>query len=115
MTLENISRKLNCVEYYKNTGYSRIPVEHVTATDLMSEVLIAEEEHMLLITALNTEQTLRTAHIVDAAGVLLVNSKKPQPAMVRLAEEFDLALISTVFSTFESCVGVHSMKNKENE
>ena len=51
-------------------------IKHIVASDLMSEVLVAEEENLLLITALNTEQTIRTAHIVDALGILLVNGKK---------------------------------------
>ncbi|HAK45550.1 MAG TPA: hypothetical protein DCO79_06480 [Spirochaeta sp.] len=113
--IEDITGALSCTEYNKNTNFCTEPVKHVAASDLMSEVLVAEEENLMLITALNTEQTIRTAHIVDALGILLVNGKTPQPGMVRLAEEFDIALISTKKSMFESCAAVHSMLNGEND
>jgi hypothetical protein len=77
------------------------PIEHIAATDLMSEALVAEEENLFLITALNTEQTIRTAHIVDVIGVHVVNGKTPQPGMIKLAEEFGFSLLSTKQSMFE--------------
>ncbi|MDC7226562.1 MAG: hypothetical protein PQJ61_07335 [Spirochaetales bacterium] len=108
-TIKTISGELSCTEHIINRSFAIAGIEHIAASDLMSEVLVAEEENMLVITALNTEQTIRTAHIVDALGVLLVNGKKPQPGMIRLAEEFDLALLSTKESMFESCAAVHSL------
>ncbi|MBI9108623.1 MAG: hypothetical protein JEZ04_17900 [Spirochaetales bacterium] len=111
MTLNDISAILSCIQHNKNTIFETEAVEHIVASDLMSEVLIAEEENLLLITALNTEQTLRTAHIVDALGVVLVNGKRPQPGMIRLAKEFDLALFTTKSSMFKSCAAVHSLMN----
>ena len=77
MTLEDISGRLSCTEYTQNNAFSSGKISHIVASDLMSEVLVAEEENLLLITTLNTEQTIRTAHIVDASGVLLVCGKNP--------------------------------------
>ena len=114
MTLKDISGRLSCIQYNENIAFAAGEVEHIVASDLMSEVLVAEEENLLLITALNTEQTLRTAHIVDALGVLLVNGKKPQPGMIKLAKEFDLVLFSTESSMFNSCASVKSMMDGEN-
>ncbi len=115
LTLKDISKALSCAEYMQSTAFSDGRIEHVVASDLMSEVLIAEEENLLLITALNTEQTIRTAHIVDALGILLVNGKKPQPGMIKLAEEFDLALISTESGMFNSCAAVHKLITQDND
>ena len=115
MTLEEISARLSCTEYTKNSSFSSETMEHVAASDLMSEILVAEEENLLLITALNTEQTIRTAHIVDALGILLVNGKKPQPGMIKLAEEFNLALISTKSGMFNACAGVHKLITQDND
>ena len=115
ITLKDIAGAVACTDYHKNKLFDSEPVEHVVATDLMSEVLVAEEENLLLITALNTEQTIRTANIVDAAGILLVNGKKPLPGMIKLAEEFDLSLVSTSHTMFESCAVVHSILNGEDD
>ena len=114
MTLDIISAKLDCRCFTEGDSHS-IKIEHIAASDLMSEVLVAEEENLLLITALNTEQTIRTAHIVDAAGILLVNGKNPQPGMIKLAEDFGLTLLSTANSMFESCASVHSLLNGEDD
>lgn len=114
MTLNDISGRLSCTEFNKNSSYSSGRIEHFAAGDLMSEVLVAEEENLLLITALNTEQTIRTAHIVDALGILLVGGKNPQPGMIKLAAEFDLALVATKLPMFKSCALVHGMLNEDN-
>ena len=112
MTLEEVSGKLECITYNQSSNFSNTGIDHIVASDLMSEVLVAEEEGLLLITALNTEQTLRTAHIVDAVGILLVNGKKPQPGMVRLADEFDITLISTRTSMFRACAALGRMRDE---
>lgn len=114
MTVNDISDRLSCIKYNENESFGTKEVEHIVASDLMSEVLVAEEENLLLITALNTEQTIRTAHIVDALGVMLVNGKVPQPGMIKLAEQFDLALLSTKSTMFNSCAAVHSMMNGDD-
>lgn len=114
MTLNDITDRLSCTKYNENAPFHSEPIEHIVASDLMSEVLVAEEENLLLITALNTEQTLRTAHIVDALGVMLVNGKKPHPGMIKLAKEFDLTLVSTNSSMFNSCSAVDRLMNEDN-
>ena len=109
MTIKDIAGKLEASIHYKSSCLDSCEIEHIAASDLMSEVLVAEEENLLLITALNTEQTLRTAHIVDAVGVLLVNGKIPQPGMIKLAEEFDLSLLTTDDSMFQTCAEISRM------
>ena len=115
MTPRKISQQLSCRIFNENTGFDTAVIEHITATDLMSEALVEEEENMLLITALNTEQTIRTANIIDAVGVLLVNNKTPQPGMVRLAVEFDLALMSTGDSMFRTCIRAGQILNSPDD
>ncbi len=115
ITIEHIAGALSCSEFNTSSNYSTSSVEHVAASDLMSEVLVAEEENLLLITALNTEQTIRTANIVDALGILLINGKKPQPGMIKLAKEFDITLLSTELTMYKSCFLVHSLLNGDHD
>lgn len=79
---------------------------HVIASDLMSDVLVVDQDNLLMVTSLSSEQTVRTADIVGARGVLLVNDKTPQAAMKRLAEDEGLTVLSTPLSMFEACVAL---------
>jgi len=82
------------------------PIDHVVASDLMSDVLVADFDDFILVTSLASEQTIRTADIVGARGVLLVNDKVPLAPMKVLAEQHDLTFLSTPLSMFEACVAL---------
>lgn len=71
------------------------------SSDLMSDVLTLEEEHMLLITGLANPQLIRTAEMADIEVVLLARNKKATPEMIELAEEVGLVLIESPFSIFK--------------
>lgn len=112
MRFPEISSCLECAEYHRGEEFERAEVENVTAGDLMSEVLVFDKENLLLVTSLNSEQVLRTANVVDALGVVLVNGKKPNPTMIKLAEELGIALLSTPKSLFDTCVSLHYLINE---
>ncbi len=103
MTFQKIAENLNCRVIVKTEGFESAHIEHIVAGDLMSEVLVAEEEKLLLVSSLSSDQVVRTAHIVDALGVLLVNNKTPQASTVKLAESFSLNIISVDLPMFEAC------------
>ncbi|ADN02320.1 hypothetical protein [Spirochaeta thermophila] len=84
--------------------------EEVVASDLMSDVLTHDGEGFLLITALASEQTIRTAHIVGAPAVILVCGKSVQPRMKALADEYGICLVSTPLPTFETCALIARIK-----
>ncbi len=114
MLFSEICNSLDCRVYYKAPQFEDVTVQNITAGDLMSEVLVFDHEHALLVTALNSEQVLRTAAMVDALGVLLVNSKVPGEKMISLAEDLDISLMSTSLSMFDSCVALHQLMNKND-
>lgn len=111
MRFSEISRCLECKEYYKGSAWETTEVQSVTAGDLMSEVLVFEKDNLLLVTALNSEQTLRTASMVDALGVVLVNGKSPNEKMIALARELSLSLLSTPNSMFDTCVALSDLSS----
>lgn len=78
----------------------------------MSEVLVAEEEDLILISSLSSDQVVRTAHVVDAMGIILVNDKTPQDSTLKLAAEFDITVISTPQAMFECCCSVSKIKKE---
>lgn len=106
MTLKELTEILDYRVIVETGGYSERSIEHIVAGDLMSEVLVAEEEDILLITALTSDQVVRTANVVDAVGIILVNGKSPQESATKLAEEFGIPIVSTGEAMFECCCSV---------
>lgn len=109
MKFQDIAEALNCTVYNRGNNYSSVEIEHIVAGDMMSDVLVVDRERVLLLTSLATDQVVHTADIVEASGILLVNDKKPFPGMRRLAEDFDITLLSTPLTMFESCVELHKI------
>ena len=79
-------------------------VRKIIAADLMSDVLMMDAEHPLLVTSLATDQSLRTAHVIGAAGVLIVNGKALPSSMPALAGELDLTLARTQLTKYDAIV-----------
>ncbi len=79
-------------------------VEYGFETALLSDVLAHAKPHTtLVITEISNPQVVRTAEMVDAAGVLFVKNKVPDGSTVRLAEETGIPLIVTRLGMFEAC------------
>lgn len=88
-------------------------VKHVTASDLMSDVLLLDEDGILLLTSLSGDQVLRTAQIVGAVGVVVVNNKPLPSSMITVAESLRMTLGTLPDSKYEACIKVHKALNKE--
>lgn len=83
--------------------YLNREVKNVVASDLMSDVLTINSDHLLLLTGLSNIQTIRTAEISDIQCVVLVRNKKASPEIIDLAEENGIVLIECEHSTYKSC------------
>ncbi len=71
--------------------------------DLMSDVLIFTHANTLLVTGVTNPQVVRTADMADIRAIVFVRGKRPQPETVALAEEKDIALLSSQYTMFEVC------------
>jgi len=89
---------------YGVEGYEALPIHHIVACDLMSDVLVVDESHMLLVTSLVARQSLKTAHLVGASGMVVVNDKGLPDDLVTLARDLELTLIRTPYAKFDCCV-----------
>ncbi len=83
-----------------------VDVENVIASDLMSDVLMLDIEHPLLLTSLVSDQSLRTANVVSAAAVLIANGKTPPPDMAELAKELGMPLARTALTKFDASIAL---------
>ena len=112
MTFGQISDALECEVIHKGNNFDTANIVNVSAGDMMSEVLVSDEENRILVTALTTDQVIRTADIVEAIGIILINGKQPQNSMRNLAVESDMTLLSTSLSMFEVCIVLGNLLGK---
>lgn len=84
-------------------GDPQIEFRDVVVSDLMSDVLVVENEEFLLVSSLTSDQVVRTAHIVDAVALVISNGKRPQASMVALAQQQGVPVIGSDLATFDVC------------
>ena len=72
------------------------------ASDLMSDVLTLESEHLVLITGLTNMQTVRTAEMADLDCIVFVRGKKISPEMQEVAIENNMVLMECQYSMFRT-------------
>ncbi len=110
MTMIEVADVLKAEVLVKGEGFHKT-VKHVAASDLMSDVLLVDEDEMLLLTSLASDQVLRTAQIVGAVGVVVVNGKPLPSSMVNVANDLRMTLATSRLSKYEACIAVHAALN----
>jgi hypothetical protein len=113
MTFQDIIRSLSCTLIVPGAAFDTAQVKSVVASDLMSDVLTTNEENFILSTSLNSEQVVRTADIVGALGIVLVNGKQPQDGLKKLARDHGLTVLSTPETCFRACYVLGTFLEKE--
>ena len=104
MKFEEIVAALNARVITKSSAFDTCVAESVIVSDLMSDVLMMEKPSPLIVTSLSSDQAIRTASMVDAAGVVIAQNKPLPEKIAQLAEELDITLLHTPLPKFESCV-----------
>ena len=104
MDLIRIADAINAELVWGPDGWEQSNIKAVFASDLMSDVLMSDRDHMLLITSLSTEQSIRSASIVGSEAIVITNNKTVTDGMVDLAREQGIALFSTRHPKYESCI-----------
>ena len=112
MTFAEVVRNIGG-ELVVRTGSADREVRHVVASDLMSDVLIVDEDDMLLITSLASDQVLRTAQIVGATGVVIMNGKPLSSPMAEIARDLGLSLATCRLSKYDGCIAVYRAMHGE--
>ena len=72
-------------------------------SDMMSDVLAFVKDQSVLLTGLVNPQVIRTAEMMDMVCIVFVRGKKPSEDMIKLAEERDIALLSTGYRMVTAC------------
>ncbi len=69
--------------------------------DLMSDVLASIQPEAVLLTGLCNPQVIRTSVMADVAAIVIVRGKNIPKETIDLANEEDIALISSPYGMFE--------------
>jgi hypothetical protein len=106
MTVEQLTRSLK--GQLLVAGDPKATVKHVVASDLMSDVLVNTQESFLLVTSLASDQVIRTADLVGAIGVVLVNNKQPPSSLLTMATQLGISLVTSPLPKYEACLAIGS-------
>ena len=102
MKIREISQLLDAKLYTGEEMLER-EVHNGFGCDLMSDVLAYAENEAVLLTGLVNPQVIRTAEMMDIVCLVFVRGKEPTEAMIKLAEERSIVLMSTEKGMFTSC------------
>lgn len=88
---------LCCEEYLDNDVYS------ACGSDMMSDVLAYVKEQAVLLTGLVNPQVIRTAEMMDMKCIVFVRSKRPNEAMISMAEDDGIVMMATDLRMYDAC------------
>ena len=83
-------------------------VHTACGSDIMSDVLAFVKEQAVLLTGLVNPQVVRTAEMMDMHCIVFVRGKRPDLAMIELAEERDMVMLCTKMEMFTACGKLYS-------
>jgi serine/threonine-protein kinase RsbT len=87
-----------------------IDVEHVYASDLMSDVLAFGKPNSILLTGLATQQAVISAHMAEFKGVVFIRGKRPKDGAGKFAQDNSLILLSTGLDMYDACIRIDSIR-----
>lgn len=102
MTVQDIQKILGA-QVITEAGRMLTEVHSACGSDMMSDVLAFVKNQSVLLTGLCNPQVVRTAEMMDIVCIVFVRGKHPDEAMIRLAEERGIALLSTSHRMFTAC------------
>jgi shikimate 5-dehydrogenase len=114
MKFSDIVNSLSATVLHKGSRFSSDDIRNIIAADLMSEALLEDTRDNILVTALNNEQTARTADIIDSLGIVLINSRQPDHEMWNLIKEMDIVCLSTSMGMYDSCIKLNKIIESYN-
>ena len=72
-------------------------------SDMMSDVLAYVKDQAVLLTGLMNPQVIRTAEMMDMVCIVFVRSKKPTEAMISMAEDDGIVMMTSDMRMYNAC------------
>lgn len=95
----------------EGNGWLDSEIEHIYASDLMSDVLAFGKPNSILLTGLASQQAIVSAHVAEFKGVVLVRGKKPRDGSSAFARDHHLVLLSTELDMYDACIRVEKARS----
>jgi len=102
MTVARIAELLDA-ELYCGEPLLNMEMTSGFGCDMMSDALAFMKEGALFLTGLVNPQVIRTAEMMDVCCIVFVRGKTPTDAMVDLAKERGMVLLSTRYRLYNAC------------
>lgn len=93
------------------TDLPEVVISGFFASDLMSDVLAFGKPGSLLLTGLNTIQSVISSHMAEFKAIAFLRGKVPTEDMQNFAKEKEIVLLSTNEDMYEACVRLAHIKN----
>ena len=106
MTIAEIRDMLGA-DVLTDRGGLNTEIRHISACDLMSDVLSYVRPGAMLLTGLTNSQVVRTAEVAELAAICFVRGKRPLPETISLARDKRIPLLCTDHSLYEACGRLH--------
>ena len=103
MTIGDIREILDAKVLWADEEILSHEVHTACGSDMMSDVLAFVKDQAVLLTGLVNPQVIRTAEMMDIICIVFVRGKEPDPAMIELAKEREIALLATGHRMFSAC------------
>ena len=103
MTIQDIKEILQATILWADEKMLGCEVHTACGSDMMSDVLEFVKDQAVLLTGLVNPQVIRTAEMMDIVCIVFVRGKNPDPAMIDLARERGIALLSCDYRMFTAC------------
>ncbi len=78
-------------------------VHTACGSDMMSDVLAYVKDQAVLLTGLTNPQVVRTASMMDMVCIVFVRGKRPDAAILQLADTMGITVLGTRFTMFQAC------------
>ncbi len=95
---EVLDAKLLCGQ-----GMLELDIHTACGSDLMSDLLAFVKDSCILLTGQNNLQVIKTAEMLDVECIVIVRGKKPNQAVIELADEVGIALLQTDKTLYAAC------------
>ncbi len=102
MKLREVRDVLQC-EVLTGEDDLSIDVQHVVASDGMSEILAFAKSRELMITGLTNIQSIRTADIAGCSAVVYCRGKRPDSRVIEYARNKRIPVLVTRMVMFDIC------------
>ncbi len=80
-----------------------VSIHSACGSDMMSDVLAYVKDQGMLLTGLVNPQVVRTAEMMDMCCVAFVRGKRPDAAIIELAQSKNIILLTTQERMYPAC------------